>query len=138
MKSPYDTLQVSQHATQAEIKSAYRTLAKKYHPDVNKAPNASVLFGHLNTAFETLKNTKTNAKPLPKKSASNAPLKLYVILSMGQTIATIRSGYPKVPAGTWIFLMINNQEHRLQIKEERTTPFSLIMANPKITLTVTE
>lgn len=138
MKSPYEILQISQYATHAEIKTAYRTLAKKYHPDINKAPNASVLFGHINTAFESLKDKKPNVKPTPKRSASNAPLKLYAILGMGQTIASIRSGVAKVPVGTWIFLMVNNQEHRLHIKEERATPFTIVVNNPLVNLTVTE
>ena len=35
-KSLYDTLEISENASQDEIKKAYRKLARKYHPDINK------------------------------------------------------------------------------------------------------
>ena len=40
----YEVLGVSKDATQEEIKKAYRTLAKKYHPDVSTDPNATEKF----------------------------------------------------------------------------------------------
>jgi curved DNA-binding protein len=53
-KSLYETLNVSENATQAEIKKAYRTLAKKYHPDMNKDPDAEDKFKEINAAYEVL------------------------------------------------------------------------------------
>ncbi len=53
-KSLYETLEVSENATAAEIKKAYRTLAKKYHPDINKSPQAEEKFKEINGAYEVL------------------------------------------------------------------------------------
>ena len=40
------------------IKTAYREAARRFHPDVNKAPGAMALFREINTAYEILANTK--------------------------------------------------------------------------------
>lgn len=53
-KDYYEILGIKREATQAEVKSAYRKLAKKYHPDVNKTPEASSKFKDINEAFEVL------------------------------------------------------------------------------------
>ncbi|WP_062197594.1 DnaJ domain-containing protein [Massilibacterium senegalense] len=50
----YAILGVSKQATTQEIKKAYRKLAKKYHPDLNKEPGASEKFKQINEAYEVL------------------------------------------------------------------------------------
>jgi DnaJ-class molecular chaperone len=60
MRDPYDVLGVPRSADAAAIKSAFRKLAKKLHPDANKSdPKASQRFGELNTAYEILGDEKT-------------------------------------------------------------------------------
>src|ERR671932_553140 len=55
MRDPYDVLGVSRSASEAEIKKAYRKLAKTYHPDRNKNdPKAKDKFAEVNTAYEIL------------------------------------------------------------------------------------
>ena len=53
-KDFYETLGVSKTATDAEIKSAYRKLAKKYHPDLNKEAGAAEKFKEIGEAYEVL------------------------------------------------------------------------------------
>lgn len=53
-KSLYQTLEVDQSASADEIKKAYRRLARKYHPDINKEPEAEAKFKEINAAYEIL------------------------------------------------------------------------------------
>lgn len=50
----YEVLGVSKSASKDEIKSAYRKLAKKYHPDLNKAPDAAEKFKEVQEAYDIL------------------------------------------------------------------------------------
>ncbi|XP_019436734.1 PREDICTED: uncharacterized protein LOC109343064 isoform X3 [Lupinus angustifolius] len=50
----YSTLNVSSNATLQEIKSSYRKLARKYHPDMNKSPGAEDKFKEISAAYEVL------------------------------------------------------------------------------------
>jgi len=52
----YETLGVDRGATQAQIQAAYRKLARKLHPDVNKSPDAEEKFKRLNEAYEVLRD----------------------------------------------------------------------------------
>jgi len=57
-KSLYDTLGVSENASADEIKKAYRKLARKYHPDINKDESAVDKFKEINAAYEVLSDTE--------------------------------------------------------------------------------
>lgn len=57
----YEVLGLSKGASEDDIKKAYRKLAKKYHPDINKAPDAEAKFKELNEAYEVLSDPQKKA-----------------------------------------------------------------------------
>lgn len=61
-KSLYETLEINENATESEIKKAYRKLARKYHPDVNKTSEAEEKFKEINAAYEILKDKEKKAQ----------------------------------------------------------------------------
>ncbi|QSV63757.1 MAG: molecular chaperone DnaJ [Dolichospermum sp. DL01] len=58
----YETLGVSRDADKEEIKQAYRRLARKYHPDVNKESGAEERFKEINRAYEVLSEPEVRAR----------------------------------------------------------------------------
>lgn len=58
----YKVLGVKPEASQADIKAAYRKLAKKWHPDVNSAASAAQRFQAINDSFSVLNDAPTRAQ----------------------------------------------------------------------------
>ena len=58
MRDPYNVLGVAKTASAAEIKAAFRKLAKKYHPDQSKEPKAKERFAEVGQAYEILGDEK--------------------------------------------------------------------------------
>ena len=54
-------LALSKSATKDEIKKAYRKLSKKYHPDINKEPDADEKFKEVTEAYEVLSDDQKSA-----------------------------------------------------------------------------
>lgn len=61
-KSLYDTLEINENASSDEIKKAYRRLARKYHPDINKDVGAEEKFKEINAAYEVLSDENKKAQ----------------------------------------------------------------------------
>ena len=60
-KDYYAIMGVERDASSDEIKRAYRKLARKYHPDVSKEPDAEIRFKELGEAYEVLKDPQKRA-----------------------------------------------------------------------------
>lgn len=61
-KDYYKIMGLSQDATEKDIKTAYRRLARKYHPDISKEPNAEEQFKEMGEAYEVLKDPVKRAE----------------------------------------------------------------------------
>ncbi|QOP46157.1 DnaJ C-terminal domain-containing protein [Sulfurimonas paralvinellae] len=61
-KSLYETLEVSENASESEIKKAYRKLARKYHPDICKEADCEEKFKEINAAYEVLSDKEKKAQ----------------------------------------------------------------------------
>jgi DnaJ-class molecular chaperone len=61
MRDPYNVLGLAKSASAADIKSAFRKLAKKFHPDQSKEPKAKERFAEIGQAYEILGDEKKRA-----------------------------------------------------------------------------
>jgi curved DNA-binding protein len=60
-KDYYKVMGIARDATEAQVKQAYRRLARKYHPDVSKLKDAEARFKELGEAYEVLKDPEKRA-----------------------------------------------------------------------------
>ncbi len=60
-KDYYETLGLTRDASDADLKKAYRKLARQYHPDVNKEPGAEEMFKELSEAYAVLSDPQQRA-----------------------------------------------------------------------------
>jgi len=58
----YETLGLDRNATEEDVHRAYRKLARQYHPDINKAPDASEKFKQINEAYEVLRDPEKRSR----------------------------------------------------------------------------
>jgi curved DNA-binding protein len=72
-KDYYATLGVPRDADADAIKTAYRKLARKFHPDVSKEANAEEQFKEVGEAYETLKDPEKRAATISLASTRRAP-----------------------------------------------------------------
>lgn len=90
----------NRQATEAEVKAAYRRLARKYHPDINPSPRAAAIFQNLTRAFETLCDqdlrreydgnlASFSGRPASETSSAQSGTDLHVSLSVSLVEAVL-------------------------------------------------
>ncbi len=74
LKEAYNVFGISPGSTQEEIKKQYKLLAKVWHPDINKAPDAEDKFKKINEAYQCLQNGKgDDREPTIRRSSYYNP-----------------------------------------------------------------
>ena len=61
MADYYEILEIDRNASKEDIKSAFRKMARKYHPDINKEEGAEEKFKEIGKAYETLLDDEKRA-----------------------------------------------------------------------------
>lgn len=62
MRDPYEVLSVPRGASEADIKKAFRKLAKTHHPDRSKDPKAKEKFSEISSAYDLLSDAQKRAQ----------------------------------------------------------------------------
>ena len=103
-KDYYKVMGVARDATEAQIKQAYRKLARKYHPDVSKEKDAEARFKEVGEAYEVLKS--------PDKRAA------YDQLGQGQPGQDFRPGPGRVAVGRAFVMGTSKGEPRIECRND--------------------
>ncbi len=69
-QNPWNVLGIGDDADEKEVKEAYRMLVKRYHPDLNKSPNASEKFREIQEAYQDIIRSSQYQKVIQSKTDS--------------------------------------------------------------------
>ena len=132
-KNPYMVLGVTETASDAEIRAAYRTLAKKYHPDLN--PNnaeAARRMNEINVAYDQIKTaekraaykaTQAQQTYYQQSSYTNNPFRTYYRTGQGYYGGSYTGGSDdnNEPPFGWGSVFEENQRHKSNTPRFRAT-----------------
>ena len=110
----YAVLEIARSATAEEIQHAYRTLALRYHPDRNAAPDAALRMTAINDAWAVLGDPqlRRDYDARMSKPAINAEIATAVLLAAREVV--LRGGWRLLEDGGRV-LLLENARQRLRI-----------------------
>lgn len=118
-------LECSTTSTQDEIKSSFRRLSKKYHPDINKAVNAQEMFVRVKTAYDVVsRSAPSSHKP---SHAYGSITKYYRI--MDSLDMPINLPLTRIDKDIIVYCMHEGKEFRVFLKEGTQLPIKIQVNN---------
>lgn len=116
-------LECSAHASQDDIKTAYRKLSKKYHPDLNPGNSSHDMFVRVKSAFDFLNsNNKGYSKPVDK----SAPKYYRILTDLGGHISL---PLKTIEQETIIYCMYKDSEFRITLPKGMILPTQINIKN---------
>lgn len=125
-KDYYSILGVDKSASADEIKSAYRRLAKKYHPDINPSEEAANKFKEINEAYEVLGDDKKRANYDQYGSATDHNLAAEAALAGLEISSAAEAADFRISSQTF-FQRLAEAEHKANVLWKRATTFLSIL-----------
>lgn len=118
-KNHYDTLKITPHATQTEVKSAYYKLSLQYHPDKNKSGYAKQKFQDIAEAYEVLGNHELRKNYDRDTIIRQQPVSETVQEPMSQYRDKVYSGSSKIyNFDEWTQAHYGRQMHMTRIRRD--------------------
>lgn len=124
-------LNVSEKISPEDLKKKYHKLALKFHPDVNKSPNAESEFKKLKAAYEYL---VSHLDHVPKKTVKLPTI--YRVLQEGLSFQTVEIPEIMTRDNMYLQFMIGMNEYRVLLPKAMTFPTTVKMKNLDLTLKI--
>lgn len=96
LKQSYQILGISEYATKEEVKKAYRTLCKKFHPDRNPAPDAVKHYIEVQQAYDIITQAEPYAAPVSEAKPQTAYEVFYKNIKNNRSTPNTKSGTTKI------------------------------------------
>lgn len=119
---PFHVLCIEPGATDQQVKTAYRTMAKKYHPDLNKDPDSPRKFRIVQEAYQRIVDGYT---PSNNTGPADRPYKIYEFVNGHALEALVIRSETTLPAGTIVHISKGNNMFKFRLEERKRLPFDV-------------